>query len=231
MSGRSPRLISVKRGTPIGSLAVGSKIKLNVNSVAEEFLIVHQGLPSSIYDASCDGTWLLMKDIYNNGKWSSSNNKYAGSSVVTYLSSTFLGLLDSKIRSAIKQVKIPYCVGGGSTTIMSGANGLSCEVFLLGGYEIGWTTSVNSGIPVDGAKLDYFESGTGTSAVNKRIAKLNGSAGNWWLRSPYGSSTYLVCHVLTGGGYTRTEYTYSYGIRPAFILPSDFLLSEEMLAA
>jgi hypothetical protein len=64
----------------IGTLAVGSSLYLNVGGVRKEFLVVHQGLPSSIYDDSCNGTWLLMKDIYENRVWQSrSINKYESS--------------------------------------------------------------------------------------------------------------------------------------------------------
>ena len=49
-------------GTKLANKEVGSIVKLNVNGAVTEFLVVHQGLPSDIYDASCNGTWLLMKD-------------------------------------------------------------------------------------------------------------------------------------------------------------------------
>ena len=164
----------------ISSLAIGTTVRLNINNSPKEFIIVHQGKPSSIYDESCNGTWLLMKDCYENRKWNSSNvNDYANSTIHSYLNSTFLAMFDSNIQKAIKQVKIPYRKNGGSGgTNQSGANGLSCKIFLLSGYEVGWTSSDNRYFPQDGAKLSYFESGTGTSANNKRIAKLNGSAAN-----------------------------------------------------
>ena len=47
----------------IGTKAVGSIVKLTVGGTLRNFIIVHQGKPSSLYDASCDGTWLLRKDI------------------------------------------------------------------------------------------------------------------------------------------------------------------------
>lgn len=232
MSGRSPRLISVKRGTPIGSLAVGATVKLNVNSTPWEFLIVHQGLPSTLYDASCDGAWLLMKGIYENrARDSSGSSAYATSTVNTYLNSPFLGLFDSDIQSAIKQVKIPYCIGGGSSTVNSGASGLPAKIFLLGSYEVGWSTSDSRDFPVDGAKLAYFTSGTGTSANNKRIANFGGSAVIWWLRSSrVGYSEYARC-VFSDGSYASRKPSVSIGIRPAFILPSDFIVTDDMLAA
>ncbi len=40
--------------------AVGSVVKLKFNGAMREFLVVHQGRPSMLYDASCDGVWLLM---------------------------------------------------------------------------------------------------------------------------------------------------------------------------
>lgn len=221
-----------KMGTPIGSLDVGATVKLNVSSTPWEFLVVHQGLPSSLYDANCDGTWLLMKDIYEQRQWHSSDvNKLESSTIHSYLNSTFLNLFDSNIKDAIKQVKIPYRKNGGSGTNQSGVNGLSCKIFLLSGYEVGWTSSDNQYFPQDGAKLSYFESGTGTSANNKRIAKLNGSAAYWWLRSPLIDNTHSVWHVSSYGDRSSFYASRAVGIRPALILPSDFIVSEEMLAA
>ena len=222
-----------KLGTPIGSFDVGSTIKLNVNGTPWEFLIVHQGLPSDLYDASCDGTWFLMKDIYEERLWNDTNsNVYETSAIDTWLNGDFLGLLDSNVQSAIKQVKIPYRSDGGENgTDQSGANGLLAKVFLLSGYELGWTTSDNTSFPVDGAKLAYFENGTGTSANNKRIAKRDGSAATWFLRSPLTTNSYRVCAVRASGSYYRHNAPSSFGIRPAFILPSDFRVTEEMLVA
>ena len=175
----------------LGTKAVGSIVKLKVGGTAKEFLVGHQGKPSSMYDESCDGTWLLMKDISEDIRWhSSDDNNLENSTIHSLLNSTFLNAFESNIRDAIKQVKIPYRKNGGSGgSDQSGANGLLCKIFLLSGYEIGFTTSDNSYFPVDGAKLSYFEAGTGSSALNKRIAYLNGSAADWWLRSPNTNNT------------------------------------------
>lgn len=214
----------------LSTKAVGSTVKLKVNGTAKEFIVVHQGKPSSLYDDSCNGTWLLMKDIYENRVWQSGNiNKYESSDIHTYLNNTFLNLFESNIRDAIKQVKIPYRKNGGSGgTDQSGANGLSAKIFLLSGYEVGWTTSDYSYFPVDGAKLSYFESGTGTSANNKRIANLNGSAAFWWLRSPGANGAGRVWRVSSGGDCNSGSYaSSSRGIRPALILPSTLLVSDD----
>ena len=217
-------------GTKLSTLDVGQSVFANVNGKKTEFLVVHQGKPSSIYDDSCNGTWLLMKDIYENRAWHSSNvNKYESSDINTYLNGPFFNLFDSNIQGIIKQVKIPYRKNGGYRgTDQSGANGLPCKVFLLSGYEVGWTTSDNGYFPEDGAKLAYFESGTGTSANHKRIAYLNGSAAFWWLRSPYTDGTSTVFVVDSNSGrYRYNNTSFSYGIRPALILPSDALVDDE----
>ena len=213
----------------LGTKTVGSTVKLKENGVAVDYLVVHQGKPSSIYDSSCDGTWLLRKDIIENRVWDSGNvNKLEESDIQSWLNSTMLGKFDSNIQNAIKQVKIPYRQNGGSGgTDRTGANGLSCKIFLLSGYEVGWTTSDNSYFPVDGAKLAYFTSGTSTSANNKRIAYLNGSATSWWLRSPHTNRTYYVWSVDSDGGCGRWDAGSSYGVRPALVLPSTLLVSDD----
>lgn len=207
----------------LGTKAVGSIVKLNVIGAAKEFIVVHQGKPSSLYDESCDGTWLLMKDIFEATRWHSSDvNNLENSTIHSILNSTFLNAFESNIRDAIKQVKIPYRKNGGSSgSDQSGANGLLCKIFLLSGYEIGFTTSDNPYFPQDGAKLSYFESGTDTSANNKRIAKLNGSADYWGLRSPFTYSTRLVWLVNYDGVGETSKASNSTGIRPALILPPD----------
>ena len=210
----------------LGTKAVGSIVKIKVNGAAKDFIIVHQGLPSSAYDASCNGTWLLMKDIYTTSTFSNNNNSYKDSSIHSYLNGTFFNLIDGDIRNAIKQVKIPYQNGTGSGgSLATGSNGLSTKVFLLSGYEVGWTTSDNSYFPKDGAKLDYFGSGSGGNS--KRVAYNGSSAAVWWLRSPRTGSTGNVWYVNSDGSYNYSWYYSSYGVRPAFILPSTLVVSDD----
>ena len=227
----SKLITPVSTGISAGDIDVGATVKINENGKPVDYLVVHQGLPSDIYDASCEGTWCLRKDIAENRQWNSSNsNSYKASTIHTYLNGTFLNLFESNIRDAIKQVKIPYVNGTANSAVASGSNGLSCKIFLLSGREVGFSTSDNPYFPNDGAKLSYFESGTGGSAINKRIAKLNGSATYWWLRSPYTYSTYNAWYVNSNGGYGSSVCSDSYGIRPALILPYSFKFKESEVA-
>ena len=211
----------------LSSKAIGSTIKLKVNGSARNFIVVHQGKPSSVYDDSCNGTWVLMKDIYTTYTFGN-NNSYKDSSIHTYLNGTFYNLIDSDIRAAIKQVKIPYQngTGGGDGSLATGANGLSTKVFLLSGYEVGWTTSDDRNFPKDGIRLAYFGSGSGGNS--KRVAYNGSSTAMWWLRSPHTDNYGSVWAVNTEGSYDAGRWNYhSCGVRPALILPSTLLVSDD----
>lgn len=209
----------------LGTKAVGSVVKIKVNGASKDFIVVQQGNPNTgTYDASCDGTWLLMKDIYTTSTFGN-NNSYKDSSIHTYLNGTFYNLIDSNIRAAIKQVKIPYQNGTGSGgSLATGSNGLSTKVFLLSGYEVGWTTSDNGYFPKDGVRLAYF--GNSSGGNSKRVAYNGSSAAFWWLRSPYTGYDNYVWNVNTGGS-GNYWYDNSYGVRPAFILPSTLVVSDD----
>lgn len=203
--------------------AVGESVFLTVNGTPTEFLVVHQGNPdSTLYDASCDGTWLLMKDLYGYQTWGGNSNEYAKSNVHTYLNGTFLNLLDANVQSAVQQVKLPYKDGAGSTgSVVSGSDGLSAKIFLLSAYELGWTASNSSDFPVDGTKLDYFITGTTTAANALRIARYDSTPVYWWVRSPRTANTYGVWIVFSDGTYYDAAFGDSWAVRPALILPSD----------
>lgn len=202
----------------LSTKAVGSIVKIKVNGAAKDFIIVHQGLPSSAYDASCNGVWVVMKDIYTTMKWDGSNNDYLNSDMTAYLNGTFISLIDADIRNAIKQVKIPY-TNYSNNNVMSGSNGLSCKVFLLSGTEVGF--SGVSYMNTEGAKLSYFDS------ASKRVAYNGSDAAVWWLRSPYTSRSDYVWLVKSDGSRGGWGGSLAYGVRPAFVLPSELVVSDD----
>lgn len=218
----------ISTGTAAGDIDVGATVKINENGQPVEHIVVNQGLPSDIYDSSCEGTWCLRKDIAENRVWDSGNsNVLETSDIQSYLNDTWITRYDADVQSAIQQVKIPYRQNGGSGgTDRNGANGLSCKIFLLSGREVGFSNNESSYLPNDGSKLDYFISGNTSSAQQKRIAKLNGSATYWWLRSPLTNYTNIVWVVYSDGGYSTWNANNSCGIRPTLILPYSFKFKE-----
>lgn len=212
-----------QRGTPLGSHTVGSVVYFSVEGVRTPWIVVEQGCPSPMYDASCDGTWLLCKDMYSSKQWSKTvKNDYSLSSVRAYMDSTFLTSIDQSVRSVIKDVRIPYRPGGGSSTsVNSGANGLRCKVFLLSAAE------VNLGFnnrPKEGVWLKYFMNCSAAGADDLRVANYNGVPGDWWLRTPDTATSNNAVLVTKTGAMSSANVAYLHGFRPAMVLPKEVLV-------
>ena len=98
MSGIVPLLKVPVTGIQAGTLAVGSVVKLMEGGAAVEYLVVNQGIPSNstLYDASCDGTWLLRKDCHSKRAWNTSNiNNYETSAINNWLNGDFFNSFGS----------------------------------------------------------------------------------------------------------------------------------------
>lgn len=214
-------IVGEKVDTPVGNLPIGSVIQLNENGSPVDYMVVHQGNPDpEMYDESCDGTWVLRKDSLEDRGWTDLGNSYGSSKIHSDLNGAFLNQFDNDTKNVIKQVKIPYVNYSGS--VASGASGLSCKIFLLSGYEVGFSINDDPGFPHDGAKLLYFSSGTNYSAARMRIAYYNGKSTDWWLRSPSTGSPQRIWSVSLGGYDQSLMYDATSGARPAFILDSTF---------
>ena len=111
----------------LGDKEIGSIVKLKFNGILQEFLVVHKGIPSSIYDKSCDGVWLLMKNCYEHCDWHSSDvSDYANSTIHAYLNNSILKLFEPSLQPQVKLVKLSYRPGNGTSgTVNSGADRLS----------------------------------------------------------------------------------------------------------
>ena len=222
------------------NLAVGSAVNLLENGTAVEYLVVNQGIPSnsSLYDASCNGTWLLRKTCLTSAAWrsSSTNNNYVSSNADQWCNTTLISYFDEATKNAIKTAKIPCVNGTGSNgSVVSGENGLARKGFLLSGLEIGWIENMNNTswqwerVPKDGAKLEYFLEGPSNEANQRRIATYNGSNYTWWLRSPELKTNESVWNVYENGQYSNSRPNTGYGIRPALIIDSDAVFNRDTL--
>lgn len=209
-------------GSAAGDLLVGQTVAIKESGTPIPYLVVHQGNPDAgLYDASCEGTWLLRQEIVAMKIYGASRF-YADSMMPNYLNPDIAGSdtsgLDEKIKNSMKVVKIPYHASSGD--IMSGANGLSCKAFILGANEYG----IGSGftVPEDSVVLDYFKNNSGGG---NRIAYYEGEPAIHWTRSDRleGSTVWVV---MESGTFISLSGAYSYGVRPAFILPYDYQFEE-----
>lgn len=225
VAGGNPRMKVPVTGIQAGTLAVGSVVKLMEGGAAVEYLVVNQGIPSnsSLYDASCDGTWLLRKDCHSKRAWNTSNiNNYETSAINNWLNGDFFNSFGSVEQAAIKQVKIPYGKGSGSSSITSGASGLPVKIFLLGCAELEIT---GSSLMTDGATLAYFSG----AADSDRVAMLNGATAFWFTRSTYSGNSSRVYSITFSGGAGWGNASDLSGIRPALVIPKTALFDASTL--
>lgn len=232
MSGIVNYLSKPISGILASDLSIGSSVYLMENGVATEYLVVNQGKPSgsSLYDDSCDGLWLLRKDIKENRQWHSSDvNDYKNSTIHAWLNGDCFNQFGAVEQAAIKQVKLPYRAGSGyDKTVTSGANGLNTKIFLLSASEVSFN---NDYMPTnEGAELSYFAGCADNAADSKRIANLNGTATRWWLRTPYCYNTRLsAIGTNINGNMSWNSCSNSFGIRPALVLPYNALFDKNTL--
>lgn len=231
-------------GIPLGDIPVGERVFIRVNGVWTEFLVANQGIPSGhagidMYDSSCNGTWLLMKDIYvvmPYSRWLT----YAETDFHEYLNTTFLKLLDTGVQNAIIEAKIPYegyevITGGADFPLRPLENGLSAKIFVLSYGEAdiaarGYTDGYENYNWRDGYALSFFhkpdtDSTSGGAAREDRIAYFEGKAHSWYVRNQHRSPLHLIGE--DGSGVTVSMSTHpECGIRPAMIMPFETRVSK-----
>lgn len=202
----------------LGDLDVGSIVKIKENGVKQNYIIIHKGKPSDLYDDSCDGVWLLRENPHSTRAWCGTgtykSNNYETSDIRNWLENDFLNTIDENIRNIIIETKIPFKKGFGNTEdeVCSRENGLVSKIFLLSMYEVGYTNfnvASDSSVPIDGAKLDYFDNYISDGY-------------RWWTRSPnLNTDTHIFFISENKRSYSSAQSTASYAIRPSFIIPSD----------
>jgi hypothetical protein len=128
-----------------------------------------------------------------------------------YLNTTFLDSIDEPVRNVIKTVKVPYVYyeSLSSKVVRSGANGLTCKVFVPSAAEVDGSTK-------DGANLSYFSSAT------KRTARYDGIKDAWWTRTiDVTMLSSKVRYVTSSGKISTNGKDQELCVRPTFILPLD----------
>ena len=119
---------------------------------------------------------------------------------------TLLNQLSSDLKSVLKFVNKVTSVGNSS----SGLETTSDKLFLLSEIEVFGATQYS--YAGEGKQYEYYTAG------NSTIKKVNGSAYDWWGRSPYSGNTATFCRVATGGGASRSNASYSCGVSFGFCI-------------
>lgn len=206
---------AVSTGPKLGDLPLLTIIKLNENGSPIEFYVAKHD-----YEPDLNGsgrTLLVRKDYYENRVWGTTYgvNAYATSAIDSFFNGVWFGLLDANIKSAIGQTTFYYTPGNGDYTVST----LQRAVFALSLTELG-KTATNA--KIEGEPLEVASS-------------LQIAAGNYpqtqWTRTPTtswsGSAFYLTETGTPKDGDVSINYR---GCRPAFTLPSNFKITDDMLA-
>lgn len=233
--------------TYLGNVAVGSTVKIPENDVPVEFLVVNQGKPSNEYDNSCDGTWLLRKDIHSKRAWNSgwSIKKYNQSSINTFLNGTYLNSIREDIREKIQTAKIKYLNNYDNPWQYTAT--METKVFLLSADEV-WPYPLDEYWKYgDGYPLEYFYGVANGPWYDgaEHTAYYNSARSDWYTRTggiyednsgDTSKDAQFAVKVLARPdyeGYIFDDYdgkndgTQAGGIRPAFILPKDMLVDDD----
>ena len=221
-----PRRQKAEATVALSTLAVGSTIKIIESGAAADYLVVHQGRPSTVYDSSCIGTWVMRVDCPVLRMINSANEGiYAGGVVDTYLEGEFYNSLDVAAQSAIKQVKVPYVDGNGKTgALKTGSSGLLRRVFVASGKELRLESQASNRMYNVGAMLSYFHSHSSDAA---RIANWNGAPTQYWCRDPAKEYTTNMWMVGTNGRLAEAGASNWKAVRPVMVLNNAALVGAD----
>ena len=190
----------------LGSVAVGSIVKLNESGSPVEFYVAKHDYESGLNGAG--RTLVVRKDVYDQRAWHISNvNAWASCTMRSWLNGDYKALLGPEIQEAMGTTTYRYTPGNGNNTVTTRSD----AVFLLSLTELGQSHTYAN---VEGSALPI--------ASTLQIAYQGGSATTQWTRSPRTGRTVSAWWLVSNGGISSGGCAYSGGSRPAFTLPSDF---------
>ena len=142
----------------------------------------------------------------NAGGWDESEMR-------TSTMATLLSQLPSDLQGVIKQVNKKATAGSQSTSITTSAD----KLWLLAEVEVDGTTS--AGYADEGEQYEYWKTvkdGTVAADRIKYLSNGSGSASNWWLRSPYVSSSNPFRYISSTGHVLGTNAHTTRGVSFGF---------------
>jgi hypothetical protein len=138
---------------------------------------------------------------------------WAETSMRKWLNNTIYNALPQKWKAMIKKVQVISTIGNTSDTTSTSDDYL----YLRSWREVGFGSSVPYGAEVDeNAENKNFPVYTDNASRVKKPYNNTGSAANWWLRSPYASSSNGFANVFTNGSSGSTNANNSYGVSFGF---------------
>ena len=187
------------RNAPISDLPLGTLIRI-ADSDGGEGAANYE--IADINNFVSGGVVLVRKNIHSKSAFGSSTT-YPGGTLDNKMTSIY-NSLPEKLQSKIMD----------ATFALEGSGSITCKVFALTYTMAGF--GANNGT-TEGKALQHYNSDA------NRIKEYSGSADGWWLSSR--SNTSYSRLVGSVGNRGRDNPSYSYGVVPAFVIPSNTLYS------
>jgi hypothetical protein len=196
--------VPFSKGIPLSTITPGAILYLNEYGSPVPFYVCKHDYESGLNGAG--RTLLVRKDCYDKRIFDSRSKIFAGSSIDTWLNGTWIKLLTLDVQSAAGTTKIYYYDGSKKKAVTTRA------VFLLSTAEFGYSDYADT----DGEPLD--------SAVRKLLstAYYGGNSVGQWTRTPATWTQKDVYVIMPSDYSTHMLCNDSYGVRPAFTIPSTF---------
>lgn len=204
-------------GTPLGSLAEGTLIKILENGAPVEFYVAKQN-----YEEGLNGAGRVLcvrKDVYDQRQWNGSYmNTWGNSSIRSFLNGTYKNLFSSDTRSKMGSTTFYYTPGNNNNNVSTRSD----SVFLLSITELDRT---KDGVNVEGSPLPI--------ANVFKFYYTDPRAVPVWTRSPdtehYGNVGYVYYNdIEPNGDVGRTGATQTLYFWPCFTLPSTALVDQDL---
>lgn len=185
---------------------VGDSKTVNIGGTNYEVQIIGFNHDDKVSGGKAAYSFQLV-DCLNQTQQMNTSNTNTGSwngSAMRGRMSTYKSQLPAALRNVIKTVKKKSGTGGGSS---SGTQQTNDDLFLLSEIEIFGTTTYS--VAGEGTQYEWYKAG------NTKVKKVNGSAADWWERSPYSGDTDIFCIVVSYGnansGYASDSFGVSFG--------------------
>lgn len=186
---------------------VGDSKTVNIGGTNYEVQIIGFNHDDKVSGGKAAYSFQLVDCLNQTQQMNTSNTNTGGwnGSAMRGRMSTYKSQLPAALRNVIKTVKKKSGTGGGSS---SGTQQTNDDLFLLSEIEIFGTTTYS--VAGEGTQYEWYKAG------NSRIKKVNGSAYNWWERSPYSGNTNNFCFVNSSGNATNLAAGNSGGVSFGF---------------
>ena len=186
---------------------VGDSKTVNIGGTNYEVQIIGFNHDDKVSGGKAAYSFQLVDCLNQTQQMNTSNTNTGGwnGSAMRGRMSTYKSQLPAALRNVIKTVKKKSGTGGGSS---SGTQQTNDDLFLLSEIEIFGTTTYS--VAGEGTQYEWYKAG------NSRIKKVNGSADDWWERSPYSGNTGNFCSVGSSGNASGSASGYSSGVSFGF---------------